>query len=552
MNSLKIIPLGGMGGVTQNMFLYEMDQEILIIDCGIGFPDHYMPGADILIPDISYLLKKIEEGKTVVGMILSHGHDDHIGALPYLLPALPDFPIFASPLTAGFAEDRMKESSAKRTVTVIDHSDEFTIGQGFTVQLFAVTHSVPHTRHILVKTEAGNFYHGSDFKLDPSPVDGVLTDIRRISEAVEGGITCLLLDCLRVENPNWVASESTVGPILSDLMLKTEGKYVITLMSSHLHRIQQVIDAAVSQGRKVAFIGRSVEQNVEVALRLNVLTIPAGTMVDKRKLSNYPDKQLCVIVAGSQGQEGSSLVRAIFGEHRALRISPNDTVVFSADAIPGNELPYYAAIDELCRNRIHVVYPAIAKGIHQSGHASAPEQQEMVRTIKPTYLFPMGGADRHRVLFLEKVAEPLGYNENSVLIPESGEILEFGLGSPRTVEKIMLKPQIVDGLGVGDVGPIVLSDRRAMAESGIIVLVIPRENNEFLVDQIEIVSRGFVFMKEAEEVISFIQESTIETIDKFGTKSDEVLKKEIEKRLARKLFSIIRREPMIVPVIIDR
>ncbi len=551
MNTLKIVPLGGMGGVTQNMFLYEMDQEILIIDCGIGFPDHYMPGADILIPDISYLLKKIEQGKTVVGMVLSHGHDDHIGALAYLLPALPEFPIYASPLTAGFAEDRMKESQAKRTVNVVDHSNEFTLG-GFTIQLFAVTHSVPDTRHILVTCEAGTFYHGSDYKLDPAPVDGILTDIRGITEAAENGITCMLLDCLRVENPNWVPSESTVGPVLSDIMMKTEGKYVITLMSSHLHRIQQVVDAAVAQGRKVAFIGRSVEQNIEVALRLNKITIPAGVMVDKRKLSNYADKQLCVIVAGSQGQEGSSLVRAIFGEHRALRISPNDTVVFSADAIPGNELPYYAAIDELCRNRIHVVYPAIQDGLHQSGHASAPEQQEMVRTLNPTYLFPMGGADRHRVLFLEKVAEPLGYNEQSVLIPEKGEILEFGLGAPRTAEKIILKPQIVDGLGVGDVGPIVLSDRRAMGESGIIVLVIPRHNDEFLLDQIEIVSRGFVFMKEAEEVINFIHESTIETIEKFGKKSDEILRKEIEKRLARKLFSIIRREPMIVPVIIDR
>lgn len=549
---MKILPLGGMGSVTQNMFVYETETELLIVDCGIGFPDHYMPGADVLIPDISYVLKKLEEGKQLVGMVLSHGHDDHIGALPYILPILPDFPIYASPLTAGFAENRMSESQATHQIQVIDSPATFQIGNDFSIRLFSVTHSVPDTRHIVIKTEAGVFYHGSDFKLDPAPVDGELSDLEHITALSHEGITCLMVDCLRVENSEWVKSESTVGPKLSTIMSETKGKYVVTLMSSHIHRIQQVVDAAKTHDRKVVFIGRSVEQNVAVAVRLKKLHIEQGMMVDKRDMGDYPDSKLCVIVAGSQGQEGSSLVRAIFGEHRTLRISPNDTVVFSADAIPGNEVLYYAAIDELSRNRIHVVYPSLEHGIHQSGHASAPEQQELVQSLRPKYLFPIGGADRHRVLFVDRVAAPSGYKDESVLIPASGEVLAFENGQVSVAETILLKPQIVDGLGVGDVGPAVLSDRRTMGEAGIIVLVLPRKAGRLLLDQIQVVSRGFVFMKEAGDVIDFILKTTTDVIKKHGGNSDEQLKKSIEKQLSRKLFGIIRREPMIVPVIIEQ
>ncbi len=551
MKNLKIVPLGGMGHVTQNMFLYEYEDEILIVDCGIGFPDTHMPGVDILIPDTSYLLKRLEEGSKIVGMILSHGHDDHIAATPYIMPTLPEFPIFASPLTAGFAEQRMSDGKVNRTITTIKGSESFEIGTHFSAYLIPVTHSVPDTRHIVIDTPEGLVYHGSDFKLDQAPVDGIKTDMAAIEALKDKEVLLMLIDCLRIEYDEWVESESTVGPAIEEVMEQTHGKFVMTLMSSHLHRIQQTINAAKKYNRKVVFIGRSVEQNVEVALRLGKLEIPEGLKVDKKHIEQVADDDLCVIVAGSQGQEGSSLMRAVFGEHRILHIKPQDTVVFSADAIPGNELTFYGAIDELSRNNVQVVYPAINHGLHKSGHASLPEQKAIVEAVRPKYLMPVGGADRHRVLFYHKVAEALGYDENTTLLPESGEVLGFSNRTFSVVDQITLKPQIIDGLGIGDVGPIVLADRKALGQSGIVVVVLPRRKSEFDLGHMQVISKGFVFMKDADEVVEFIKTESAKIASSREYKNDEQLKRLIEKRLSRKLYKIIRREPLIVPVILD-
>ena len=549
---LKIVPLGGMGHVTQNMFLYEYGDEILIVDCGIGFPDTHMPGVDILIPDAAYLMQRLDQGATIAGMILSHGHDDHIAALPYMLPHLPEFPIYASPLTAGFAEQRMSDGKVTRPVTTIKDEKPFKIGSHFSAYLIPVTHSVPDTRHIVIETPEGLVYHGSDFKLDKAPVDGVLSDMKAVEALKDKDVLLMLIDCLRIEYDEWVKSESTVGPTIDAIMAETEGKLVMTLMSSHLHRIQQTIDAAEKHGRQVVFIGRSVEQNVDVALRLKKLHIPQGMKVDKKHIDQVRDNELCVIVAGSQGQEGSSLVRAIYGEHRILQIRPQDTVVFSADAIPGNELTFYGAIDELSRNNVHVVYPAIRDNLHQSGHASLPEQKTMVEAVRPRFLMPIGGADRHRVLFYHKVAEELGYDETNTLLPEDGEVLGFSNKSWTVTDKLTLRPQIIDGLGIGDVGPVVLSDRKVLGQSGIVVVVVPRVNSEFDLSRMHVISKGFVFMKNADEVVEFIKTKTAEVISNpKDYKNDAQLTQLIEKRLARKLFKIIRREPLIVPVILD-
>lgn len=553
MSKLRILPLGGMGTVTQNMFAYEYEDEIMLVDCGIGFPDIYMPGVDVLIPDISYIHQKLEEGKNIVGMVLSHGHDDHIGALPYLLPEMPIFPLYASPLTAAFAQNRMAESAAAdRFVEVMEVRKEYKIGTHFTVKPVAITHSVPDTRHLVITTPAGVIYHGSDFKLDPNPVDGKKSDLEEIAKVGEKGVLCMMVDCLRVERSEKVKSESEVGPAIYKSMEKTTGKYIITLMSSHIHRIQQVVNAAEKLGRKVAFVGRSVEQNVEAALALKALTIPAGMMLDKREIGQEKDGQVCVVVAGSQGQEGSSLVRAIYGDHPMLQIGQHDNVVFSADAIPGNDVAYFAAIDELCRNGINVEYPDINPDLHQSGHASALEQRELLALVKPKYVMPIGGADRHRVKFIDFVAKKEGYEPKSVLLPGYGQVIEFDESVAELGEVIDLQPINVDGLGVGDVGSVVLADRRTLGDAGIIVLVIPRRKGKLDLDNIEVVSRGFVFMKEAEEVIDFIQKQTAKIIKEVGPQAkDNELKRAIEKRLGRKLDKIIKRSPMIVPLFIN-
>ncbi len=554
MSQLKLVPLGGMGKVTQNMYLYEYENEILIFDCGIGFPDLHMPGVDVLIPDISYLLKKLDEGKKIVGMVLTHGHDDHIGATPYILPDLPEFPIFGSSLTIGFAKNRVAESeAADREMRVITDQKPVKIGTYFEIESFAVTHSVPDTKHFMIRTPEGNIYHGTDFKLDPSPVDQVVSDIEHITQMGKEGVDLMLMDCLGVEKADWVKSESTVGPAIEKEMATTKGKFIITLMSSHIHRIQQTVDAAEKHGRKIAFIGRSVEQNVEVALALNKLFIPSGMMVDKRKTNNYRDNELCLVVAGSQGQEGSSMVRAIYGDHPMIVIKQSDKVVFSASAIPGNEVPYYSSIDELFRNGVNVVYPTILHDLHQSGHGSMPEQQELLSLVKPKYVMPIGGSDRHRVLFSKNVASSQGYKENQVLIPSSGEVIGISENTaPKVVDKISIQALNVDGLGIGDVGPVVLSDRKSMSEAGIIVLVIPKRKGQLDLKNISIISRGFVFMKEADEVIKFIKDQTVGIINDVGFDAKESeIKRAIEKRLARRIIKVIKREPIILPVILN-
>lgn len=551
MPDLKFLALGGMGKVTQNMYLYEYGEEMLLVDCGIGFPDSHMPGVDILIPDISYVLKKLDQGKRIVGMVLTHGHDDHIAATGYLLEHLPAFPIFASPLTAIFAADRMQDGAVKRPVTTVNDTDPFTLGS-FTIRMIPVTHSIPDTRHLAITTPEGTIYHGSDFKLDSAPVDGIKTDMDLIRKIGDEGVLCMLIDCLRIEKTERTESESTVGPTILETMTNTKGRYVMTLMSSHIHRIQQVVNAAEKFNRKIAFIGRSVERNVKDALQLKKLRIPSSLLIDKNDIDRYHPHELCIIVAGSQGQEGSSMMRAIYGEHRMLQITGQDTVVFSADAIPGNELNYFGAIDELSRHQVHVLYPDILPGLHKSGHASMPEQRELVEAVKPKYIMPIGGADRHRFLFKTRVAEPLHYKKDQVLLPESGEVLQISEHGTRVVEQVVLRPPVIDGLGVGDVGPVVLSDRLALGVAGIVVVTLVRDRkNGFDLRKTSVVSKGFIFMKDAQEVVEFIKQSVGEIVIKEGKKKDEDLKRMIERRLSRKLYKIIKREPLIVSVILD-
>ena len=554
MSELRLVPLGGLGKVTQNMYLYEYEDEILIVDCGIGFPDEYMPGVDTLIPDTSYLHEEIAKGKKVVGIAISHGHEDHMGALPYVLPEFETMPmIWASPLTVSFINKKLQDVGIETEINVFQDLKPVQYGKYFTVMSLAVTHSVPDTKHLVINTPEGVIYHGSDFKLDEHPIDGVKTDVATMKELGDKGITLALIDCLRVENLDRTESESETGPELEKLMLNTKGKYIITLMSSHIHRIQQVVNAAKKLGRKVAFIGRSVEQNFKIAMDLNKLQMPDGVMIDKRDMDQYRDKELCIIIAGSQGQEGSSLIRAVYGEHRQVQILPDDKVVFSANVIPGNEIPYYRAINELASNGITVIYPDVNHDLHKSGHASAVEQREVVKLLHPKFVMPIGGEDRHRAKFKEYVTQSLGYKKGFTLIPGHEEVLGLKDGEVRVVDKISIKPRTVDGLGIGDVGPTVLSDRRSMSQAGMIVLILPRINGRLDLSKMDVVSKGFVFVKEATEVIDFIKLQTVEILEKDGrkAKTDEDVASLLERQLSKKLYKVIRREPIIIPVILD-
>ncbi|OGJ21578.1 MAG: hypothetical protein A2804_02220 [Candidatus Pacebacteria bacterium RIFCSPHIGHO2_01_FULL_46_10] len=549
MNALKIIPLGGMGNVTRNMFVYEYENEILIVDCGIGFPEKYMLGVDVLIPDVSYIQKRLKEGAKIVALCLSHGHDDHIAALPYILPMLDvEFPIFGSPLTAAFAKARMADHGIEKEVLEYDETRPMKFGKYFAVETIRMTHSVPDTRHLVIHTPEGAVYHGSDFKLDMNPVDGIRPDFSKIATVGNAGVLCALVDCLRVDRQGWSPSETIILDALEREIRDCKGKMLITLMSSNIHRAQQAVDVAVNHNRKVVLVGRSIEQNAEVAQQLGMLNIPKGTLVQKKHMDEYKDNQLLIIIAGSQGQAGSSLVRAVYGEHPLITIGKNDKVVFSTEPIPGNGPNVYETIDELSRNNIDVSYSDIDDDLHVSGHAGVVEQQLLISLVKPKYLIPIGGTDRHRVQF-RQMAMRLGYDGRQVLLPKTEQTVVMSKGQASQGEEVPLRDLMVDGLGIGDVGNVVLSDRKLMAEEGMVVVIIPMSNGVWDLKRIAVVSRGFVFMKKADEMVRAIKEETTEILTKEGKRLDEIeLKRTIEKRLTKRMDALIGRTPLILPV----
>lgn len=549
---LRIIPLGGMGNVTKNMFAYEYDDEILLVDCGIGFPEQYMLGVDVLIPDVTYLQKRLGEGSTIVGLCLTHGHDDHIAALPYVLPMIPaDFPMYGSPLTAAFAKARMADGGLEREVFEYDDRGILTLGKYFKVETVRVTHSVPDTRHLVIHTPEGLCYHGSDFKFDMNPVDHITTDFGKIAMLGQGKILCALVDCLRIERNSWAASESSIYETLEREIRDCKGKFFVTLMSSNLHRIQLAINVAVEHERKVVFMGRSIEQNTKIAVELGMLHMPKGLVVNKKNMEDYRDDELCIVIAGSQGQPGSSLVRAVSGEHPLISVGKTDKVVFSTEPIPGNEGNVYNTIDELARNGIDTSYSDIDEGLHVSGHAGRIEQQLMLSLLKAKFVLPIGGTDRHRVQFL-KVAEDLGYETQRVLLPKHGQVVMFERGEREMGETLQLKDLMVDGLGVGDVGSVVLADRKNMAEEGMVCVIIPDREGELDTRNIYVASRGFVFMKHADEMVTEIKKTTAEVIGSNRNLPEADLKRKIEKQLSKKLQDIIGRTPLIVPVFMER
>lgn len=532
-----------MGTVTKNMFAYETDTEILLVDCGIGFPEPTMPGIDLLIPDISYLEDKKDK---LVGLLLTHGHDDHIAGLPYILPKLPKLPIFASRLTRGFALDRLKESKLKVDITEINQKP-FTVGQ-FTVQPIKVTHSVPDSRHFAITTPAGIVYHGSDFKFDPHPVDGVVSDYAAMQAVGDQGVVALLSDCLRSERPGESKSESSLKTMFEREIIDTKGKFIVTVMSSNIHRIQQAVDVATSKGRSIAFVGRSVEQNVRTAQQLGFLRLPKA-IVNQRKINNFPPHRLCVIIAGSQGQEGSSLTRAIAGEHRNVTINPEDKVVFSTEPIPGNEINVYAAIDELSKTGADVAYSDVDDNMHVSGHASSGELKRLIDLTRPRFLIPIGGTYRHMVQY-RKLANKLNYSNDKTLLLDSGQTVEITPNSMSLGQTISIKDIMVDGLGVGDVGNIVLSNRRRMAESGIVIILVVINRSGHMVGKPEVISRGFVYMKQAGKLIKQIIADVSNALPKNVTGKDkDRIKERVEKAATKRIKKETQRDPLVLSVV---
>lgn len=547
-DSLALIPLGGIGNVTKNMYVYAYQDQYLIVDCGMGFPDATMLGVDLLIPDVTFLKEKTS---AIVGMVLSHAHDDHIAGLPYILPQLQtQFPIYGSPLTLGFAADRIREFGIQADFRPLPDTP-LQLGP-FTIDHIRVTHSVPDARHLVISTPAATIYHGTDFKIDLNPVDGVRPDLQKIARLGERGVSALLSDCLNAEVDEFSASESTLKEMFLREMRGVPGKVVITVMSSNLHRIQQVIEAAKSYNRRVSFVGRSIENNIATASRLGFIKLPKDHILDKREIQHAHPKQVCIVIAGSQGQAGSSLTRAAEGEHKQVTINPEDKVIFASEPIPGNEQNVYAAIDALSKTGADVHYSDIDDSVHVSGHSSSIEQKLLISLVQPKHLVPIGGTYHHMIEYRQN-ARSMGYKNDHIHLLDNGQIMHFNRDQAWLGETIELKNIMVDGLGVGDVGHIVLRDRARMKSDGIVVIIVPVEQQSGQVrGEIEIISRGFVYMKESQDIVDAIKEVTVACLTRKGVVTDwQNIRKKIETVVSKKLYDLTERQPLILPVVME-
>lgn len=547
MNSVKIISLGSFGNVTNNMFVYETDQDILIVDCGVGFPTGEMLGVDLTVPDISYLLPQKEK---IRGIILSHGHDDHIGALPYILPQLPKIPIFGSRWALTLTEEKLKEFSLAAQLEEVTQGRKLTLGS-FVLEFIEVTHSIPETLHLVIHTPVGVFYHAADFKLDLTPVMGKPTDKNLIAQIGSKGVLCLLSDCLRAERPGFTPSETKLEEMFEREIANCAGKFFVTTMSSNLSRLKQAIEVSQRHQRKIVLVGRSIEKNIELALKLGYLKFPPNLFLTPEQTKKFSPDSLTLLVAGSQAQAGSSLERIALGEHE-IKIQPQDKVVFSTDYIPGNEVAIYTLIDKIYRLGAEVVYADIFSDVHVSGHGSAEDLKKLIELTKSRYLLPIGGNFRHMIAY-QKLAYQLGYQKENILLPDNGQIVEFFPdGRVNFAKSIPTKTVMVDALGVGDVGNVVLRDRQVLASEGIVVAIIQiDQNNLRLITEPDIISRGFVYAKQSKKLLKQAKQEVKDILSKSKVKEGRFLRRDLQERLERFFFQQTGRRPMIIPVIIE-
>lgn len=554
-DSIRLLPLGGVGNVTKNMFCYEYRidgklQDILLVDCGIGFPDPQMYGVDIVIPDVSYLLDKI---RFIRALVFTHGHDDHIGALPYIYPKIGAIPMYGTNLTAAFANIKLRERSIPHRVKPVSFDDTLTLG-AFRVSFVRMTHSVPDTSNLVIRTPIGTFYHGSDYKFDLQPLDGKLPELQKINEVGKEGVLCLLTDCLGSERRGFTMSEQVVGETLDKELSLCQGKFFFTTQSSNISRIQLAIDLAIKHHRYVAFVGRSIDQNVEEAVKLGIMRLRQEYIIRDRDVKRLPPKKQCFIVAGSQAQPDSALSRIANDDHPLISVEEGDTVVFSADPIPGNEYNIEQLIEQLYRKGARVSYSSIMEDLHVSGHGSQGDLMLLLSALGPRYVLPIGGNYRHMMQY-RRLAEDLGYRKRDIIIPEEGQVIEFVQGErPKIVETVELEEVMVDGLGVGDVGTVVLRDRQQIATEGIVVIIVPVEASSGRVSsEPDIISRGFVYTKESGELIRKIKQTVNKSLKvKQGKITDwQFVKKRMTEEVATLIEKETKRYPLIVPVVVE-
>ena len=546
---LNIIPLGGLGEVGKNMTAFRYGNDIILIDAGLMFPEDDMLGIDLVIPDITYLVENQDKLK---GIFLTHGHEDHIGALPYILRQL-DVPVYGTALTLGILEGRLKEAGVSTaSLNVIKSGDRVRAGS-FKLEFMRVNHSIPDAIGMAIHTPVGLLIHTGDFKIDQTPVDGQVMELNRFAEYGDKGVLLLMADSTNAERPGYTQSEKFVGETFDNEFRYARNRIIVATFSSNVHRIQQIFDAAVKYKRKVAVMGRSMVNVVSISLEMGYLKVPDGVLIDIDEIRNYTNDKVVVVCTGSQGEPMSALTRMSMGDNRKVQIVPGDTVIISATPIPGNEKLVSNTINHLYMLGAEVIYEK-ANGVHVSGHASQEELKIMHNLVRPKFFMPVHGEYRH-LMKHAKIAESLGMDKKNILLTENGSVVELTKDKIAVTGKVTSGIVLIDGLGVGDVGNIVLRDRRQLSQDGIMIVVlgIDKANNEITAGP-DIVSRGFVYVREAEILMDEAKERVQAALDKCeenNTREWSAIKSAIRDALGRFLFEKTRRRPMILPMILE-
>lgn len=545
---IKIIPLGGLGEIGKNMTAIECGTDIIVVDCGLGFPDEQMYGIDIVIPDISYLKANADRVK---GIIFTHGHEDHIGAVPYVMSEL-DVPIYATPLTAAIIELKLEEHDLLYNTQIFTKKagDVFRLGC-FSIEFINVNHSIADAVALAIKTPLGTIVHTGDFKIDVTPIQGNMIDLPRLGQLGNEGVLALLSDSTNVEKPGHSASERKVGETFDMLFKNCSQRIIITTFASNVHRLQQIIDVAAKYKRKVGITGRSMENILRVATVLGYLNVPENVLVDINHINKLPKDKVVIISTGSQGETMSALYRMAFSEHRQINIQPGDRVIISASAIPGNENMISKVIDELFHKGAEVIYDRNTE-LHVSGHASQEEQKMMLALVKPKYFIPVHGEYRMLVKHAE-LGKLMGIDPKNIVIAENGKVIELTKKSIKINGSVQSGAIMVDGMGVGDVGSVVMRDRHRLAEDGMVVIVVTLSSwDNAMLAEPEILTRGFVYVKEAEAMIDELKRVTIESVEaceSSGVKDWSAIKSRIKSNVSGYLYKRTKRSPMILPLI---